>query len=41
MDRTRVRDGLVCDNYVFFDSAQFQELVRKPDGARRWVTLLS
>jgi hypothetical protein len=27
MDRTRVRDGLVCENYVFFDSAQFQELV--------------
>jgi ketosteroid isomerase-like protein len=27
MDRTRVRDGLVCENYVFFDLAQFQELV--------------
>jgi ketosteroid isomerase-like protein len=27
MDRTRVRDGLVCENYVFFDMAQFQELV--------------
>jgi ketosteroid isomerase-like protein len=27
MDRTRVRDGLVCENYVFFDSAQFQQLV--------------
>ena len=27
MDRTRVRDGLVCENYVFFDSAQFRELV--------------
>jgi hypothetical protein len=23
MDRTRVRDGLVCENYVFFDSAEF------------------
>jgi hypothetical protein len=27
MDRTRVRDGLVCENYVFFDLGQFQELV--------------
>jgi ketosteroid isomerase-like protein len=27
MDRTRVRDGLVCENYVFFDSAQFEALV--------------
>jgi epsilon-lactone hydrolase len=27
MDRTRVRDGLVCENYVFFDSARFQALV--------------
>jgi hypothetical protein len=27
MDRTRVRDGLVCENYVFFDSAQFDALV--------------
>jgi len=27
MDRTRVREGLVCENYVFFDSAQFQESV--------------
>jgi ketosteroid isomerase-like protein len=27
MDRTRVRDGLVCENYVFFDSAQFKGLV--------------
>jgi hypothetical protein len=27
MDRTRVRDGLVCENYVFFDSAEFQRLV--------------
>jgi hypothetical protein len=27
MDRTRVRDGLVCENYIFFDLAQFQELV--------------
>jgi ketosteroid isomerase-like protein len=29
MDRTRVRDGLVCENYVFFDLAQFQQLVRE------------
>jgi hypothetical protein len=29
MDRTRVRDGLVCENFVFFDSARFQELVGK------------
>jgi ketosteroid isomerase-like protein len=28
MDRTRVRDGLVCENYTFFDSAQFEALVR-------------
>jgi hypothetical protein len=28
MDRTPVRDGLVCENYIFFDLAQFQELVR-------------
>jgi SnoaL-like domain len=34
MDRTRVRDGLVCDNYVFFDLAQFEELVGG-DGERR------
>ena len=27
MDRTRVRDGLVCENYVFFDSVQFQQFV--------------
>jgi ketosteroid isomerase-like protein len=27
MDRTRVRDGLVCENYIVFDLAQFQELV--------------
>jgi len=27
IDRPRVRDGLVCRNYVFFDSAQFQQLV--------------
>jgi len=25
MDRTRVRDGLVCENYIFFDSAQFRD----------------
>jgi SnoaL-like domain len=29
MDRTRVRDGLVCENYSFFDSAQFRRLVGK------------
>jgi ketosteroid isomerase-like protein len=34
MDRTRVRDGLVCENYVFFDLAQFEELVGG-DGERR------
>jgi ketosteroid isomerase-like protein len=27
MDRTRIRDGLVCENYIFFDSAQFRALV--------------
>jgi ketosteroid isomerase-like protein len=27
MDRTRVRDGLVCENYVFFDPIQFQTFV--------------
>lgn len=27
MDRTQVRDGLVCGNYVFFDSARFQAFV--------------
>jgi hypothetical protein len=27
MDRTRVRDGRVCENYVFFDLGQFQEHV--------------
>ena len=26
MNRTRVRDGLVCENYLFFDSARFQSL---------------
>jgi hypothetical protein len=30
-DRTRVRDGLVCENYVFFDSVQFQELAGAND----------
>ena len=25
-DRTRIRDGLVCENYIFFDSAQFAAL---------------
>jgi hypothetical protein len=29
MDHTRVRDGLVCENSVFFDSAQFREVVGK------------
>jgi hypothetical protein len=27
MDRTRVRDGRVCENYVVFDLGQFQERV--------------
>jgi SnoaL-like domain len=27
MDRTRVRDGLVCENFSFFDSSEFQQLV--------------
>jgi ketosteroid isomerase-like protein len=27
MDRTRVRDGLVCENYAILDSAQFKQLV--------------
>jgi ketosteroid isomerase-like protein len=27
MDRTQVRDGLVCENYVFFDLAQFRGFV--------------
>jgi hypothetical protein len=26
MDRTRVRDGLVCENYVFYDPAEFESL---------------
>jgi hypothetical protein len=26
MDRTRVRNGLVWENYIFFDSAQFESL---------------
>jgi hypothetical protein len=26
MDRTRLRDGLVCENYVFYDPTQFQSL---------------
>jgi SnoaL-like domain len=29
MDRTRVRDGLVCENYAIFDSRQFEALVGK------------
>jgi hypothetical protein len=27
MDRTRVRDGLICENYVFFDLAEFRRRV--------------
>jgi hypothetical protein len=27
MDRTRVRDGLVRENYIFFDHVRFQALV--------------
>jgi ketosteroid isomerase-like protein len=34
MDRTRVRDGLVCENYAFFDSAQFERLVGEPERSR-------
>jgi SnoaL-like domain len=26
-DRTRIRDGLVSENYIFFDSAEFEALV--------------
>jgi len=26
MDRTRVRGGLFCENYVFFDPAEFESL---------------
>jgi hypothetical protein len=26
-DRTRIRDGLVCENYIFFDPIQFQTFV--------------
>lgn len=26
MDRTRVRGGLVCENYIFFDTALFARL---------------
>jgi hypothetical protein len=26
MDRTRVRDGFVCENYIFYDPIQFQSL---------------
>jgi hypothetical protein len=28
MDRTRVREGLVCENYIAFDTARFDALVR-------------
>jgi hypothetical protein len=38
MDRTRVRDGLVCDNYVVFDPRQFEELVGKDLGGT-WTAL--
>jgi ketosteroid isomerase-like protein len=34
MDRTRVRDGLVCENYAFFDSAQFAQLVGERERSR-------
>lgn len=27
MDRTRTRDGLVCENYIFFDTAEFSRHV--------------
>ena len=32
MDRTQVRDGLFCENYIFFDSAEFESLA---DGGPR------
>lgn len=31
MDRTRVRDGLVCENYVFFDRAQLEAYLTGED----------
>jgi ketosteroid isomerase-like protein len=34
MDRTQVRDGLVCENYVFFDPAQFAQLVGERERPR-------
>lgn len=35
MDRTRVRDGLVCENYIVFDNAEFQSHVTgKPYGSK-------
>lgn len=31
MDRTRVRDGLVCENCIFFDTGLFARLtIRDP-----------
>lgn len=30
MDRTRIRDGLVCENYIFFDNTEFQALAGLP-----------
>jgi hypothetical protein len=43
MDRARVRDGLVCENYVFFDSAQCDAFVGGRPAAmtqrRRWTRL--
>jgi len=30
MDRTRVRGGLFCENYVFFDPAEFESLAGGP-----------
>jgi len=33
-DRTRLRDGLVCENYIFFDSVQFAVLAGLAPQAR-------
>ena len=30
IDRTRVRGGLFCENYVFFDPAEFESLAGGP-----------
>ena len=33
MDRTRVRDGLVCENYIFFDRVELEAYLRGTDQA--------